>query len=201
MDAEKKTTAGLLRELSEKVDKLGELVAPKIDYYRRMEDALRSYPRLKRQIEEQPEEYGFFPVGKSRDISVAPPPGTGIADRVEMNELYVEARKKSFLRTAERYMDIDAVIRMFENREEFVVIRLVYLNQDVYGNDRGENAPRYTWEMIAEEIDRLGGPPRSLSAIRAWRSNLVREMAVMMWPEAAGCIDNYRRRYAKEEAQ
>lgn len=195
----KKSAEAMIAEISAKVDKLCDKVMPKRNYYRAMEDALRQYPVLKREIVDVPEEYGFFPAGKSKDISVAPPKGSGVTDKVEINELYVQSRKNSLLRTLEQFAAIDTVIRMFEHRREFVVIRLVYLNQDINGNDRGVNAPKYTWEQIAEEIDKLDGPVRSLSTIRAWRSSLVREMAVMMWPEAAGTLDNYRRRNAPDD--
>ena len=63
---------------------------------------------------------------------------------------------------------------------EFIVIRLVYFNEDVNGNYRGANARRLTWEEIAEQLDSIG-IHRSVTAIRRWRSALVRDMTVMMF--------------------
>ena len=102
-----------------------------INYYRATEDALRAYIKVKRQLE-HPEEYGFFPTGKSHDISVAPPPGLGLRDKVEANELYVESRKNSFIRTADKFNEIHMAVKAFENRREFVVIRMYYFGEDEY---------------------------------------------------------------------
>lgn len=149
-----------------------------INYYRATEDALRAYIKVKRQLE-HPEEYGFFPTGKSHDISVAPPPGLGLRDKVEANELFVESRKNSFIRTADKFNEIHMAVKAFENRREFVVIRMYYFGEDEYGNYRGDDAKRYTWEEIAEALEHIG-INRSVSVLRGWRSSLVREMAVMI---------------------
>jgi len=149
-----------------------------INYYRATEDALRAYVKVKRQLE-NPEEYGFFPTGKSHDISVAPPPGLGLRDKVEVNELFVESRKNSFIRTADKFNEIHMAVKAFENRREFIVIRMYYFGEDENGNYRGDDAKRYTWEEIAEALERIG-INRSVSVLRGWRSSLVREMAVMM---------------------
>lgn len=149
------------------------------NHYRAMEDLLRNYPRVKR-LEEHPEEYGFFPVGKSKDISVAPPPGSGAVDKVEAAELYVESRKRSYVRTLDRHAEVTAAVKMFEKRPEFIVIRMYYFGEDEYGNDRGEGAKRYTWEEIAEALEHVG-ISRSVSVLRGWRSNIVREMTVQVF--------------------
>lgn len=173
----------------EYIDKAAEAGARKVlqlqhksaitNHYRATERLLRMY-RYYKQLEEHPEEYGFFPTGKSHDISVAPPPGTGVSDKIEINELFVESRKRSFIRTMERLTDLKTVIKLFENKKEFVVIRLYYFNEDINGNDRGDNAKHYTWEEIAEEMDKLG-IERSVSMIRRWRSKLVQDMAVALF--------------------
>ena len=150
-----------------------------INHYRAMEDLLRDYRNTKRQLE-NPEEYGFFPTGKSHDISVAPPPGLGLSDKVEMNELYVEARKRSYIRTMDKHAEVAAAVKMFEGREEFIVIRMYYFNEDEYGNDRGDNAKRLTWEEIAEALENIG-IKRSVSVLRSWRSRIVREMTVRVF--------------------
>lgn len=151
----------------------------KINFYRATEDSLRAYAKIRRMIEDGAD-YGFFPTGKSHDISVAPPPGLGLRDAVELNELFVEARKRSFTRTVERFEDIDLAVRAHEHRREFVVIRMYYFNEDEYGNDRGVDAKRYTWEEIAEALEHIG-IYRSVSVLRGWRSSLVRDMCVMIY--------------------
>jgi hypothetical protein len=43
---------------------------------------------------EHPEEFEFFLTGHSKDISIAPPPGTGVVDKIEAAELYTEGAVK-----------------------------------------------------------------------------------------------------------
>ena len=92
------------------------------NHYRAMEDLLRAYKNTKR-WEDHPEEYGFFPVEKSHDISVAPPPGLGLRDKVETTELFVQSKETSFIRSMARFFELDAVVKLFEKRKEFIVIR------------------------------------------------------------------------------
>lgn len=147
--------------------------------YRATEKILRAYPKY-RAWEQDPESYGFFPTAKSKDISVAPPPGSGVRDSIDILDEFINARKTSFQRTMARYYDIKAVIELFEKRPEFVVIRLYYFNEDVNGNDRGPDAKRLTWDEIADELEAVG-VRRSVSSLRIWRSRLVQEMTVMLF--------------------
>lgn len=147
--------------------------------YRATERLLRSYPRY-RAWEADPESYGFFPVAKSKDISVAPPPGSGVRDRVEIYEDFVRAREASFTRTMARYYDIKAVVERFADRPEFVVIRMYYFNEDPYGHERGDDARRYSWEELADDLA-AAGMTRAVSTLRSWRSNLVQEMTVLLF--------------------
>ena len=149
-----------------------------INLYRATERLLRSYPRFKR-WEEHPEEYGFFPVGKSKDISVAPPPGLGVRDRVELNEEFIASRKASFGRSMNHYYDIKAVVEQFQDRPEFIVIRMYYFNEDATGEPRGDTKP-YTFAEIAEELETVG-IQRSEKILRKWRTKIVQDMTVLMW--------------------
>lgn len=148
------------------------------NHYRAMEDLLRAYKNTKL-WEEHPEEYGFFPTGKSHDISIAPPPGLGLRDKVEINELFVQSRQLSFVRSMARFNELDAVIKLFQDKPEFVVVRMYYFNENANGEDRGGAKP-YTFEEIAEELKTIG-INRSVRALRLWRTKLVRDMTVMMF--------------------
>jgi len=150
-----------------------------INLYRVTERMLRAYPKY-RIWEYHPEEYGFFPVEKSKDISIAPPPGSGVRDHVEITDEFINARKASFERTMARYYDIKTIVELFQDQPEFIVIRLYYFNEDINGNDRGPDAKRLTWEEIADELE-AAGIHRSVSALRIWRSRLVQEMTVMLF--------------------
>lgn len=149
-----------------------------LNLYRTTERLLRNYKTYQRMMEDL-EEYGFEPVGKSHSISVAPPPGSGMMDRLDLYEEHVAARRASYERTKARYDEIDAVVRQFEDREEFVVIRMYYFNEDATGADRGDAKP-YTFEEIAEELSAVG-LNRSVQTLRKWRTRLVQDMTVLLF--------------------
>lgn len=168
--------------------------------YRATERLLRSYPRF-RYWEEHPEEYGFFPAEKSKDISVAPPPGAGVRDRVEIWESYVAARQASFERTMGRYYDIKAVVDSFSDRPEFVVIRMYYFNETIDGRTREREEGRYSFGDIADELAVIG-IERSETTLRSWRSQLVQDMTVMLFGlEGAVSVESHgpRARRAEDE--
>lgn len=150
-----------------------------VNYYRAMEDLLRAYPK-RRRILEHPEEFEFFPVGKSKDISIAPPKGSGVVDKISVTEAYVDERKRAYAQELALFSETEYAIAHFKHLPEFAVIRLVYFNEDIEGNDRGEGAKRYTWDQIACELDKIG-VEKTITVIRRWRSRLVRDMTVMMF--------------------
>lgn len=152
---------------------------PTTNYYRSMERLLRAYKKTKF-LKEHPEDYGFFPTGKSHDISVAPPPGLGLRDKVEANELFVQSRETSFIRTMSRFMELEAVIKLFEDRLEFIIIRMYYFNEDENGEDRPRDAKPYSFMEISDQLQNIG-IEWSERACRYRRTNLVRDMTVMMF--------------------
>lgn len=147
--------------------------------YRVMERLLRAYPKRLR-LMEHPEEFEFFPAGKSKDISIAPPPGIGVADKVEIAELFVEAQKRAYEREAFLLRETEYAIAPFKALPEFVVIRMYYFNENEYGQDRGADARPYSFPQITEALKNIG-IDRSEKAHRGWRSKLVQEMTVMMF--------------------
>lgn len=189
-DTKKNAAAKAKKTATEEyIDKAAELGARKaldlklggsgVNHYRAMENLLWAYPRRVR-IMEHPEDFKFFKVERSKDISIAPPPGTGVVDKIESAEMYTEARKRAYEHEMFRLYETEYAIAPFADLPEFIVIRLVYFNEDVNGNYRGANAKRLTWEEIAEQLDSIG-IHRSVTAIRRWRSSLVRDMTVMMF--------------------
>lgn len=150
-----------------------------INLYRATERLLRNFKAYKRMVDD-PETYGFEPVEKSHSISVAPPPGSGIMDKMDIYEDYVKARRDSYARTMARYEEIAAVVRQFEDRPEFVVIRMYYFNEDLHGHDRDPEAPQFSFEDIREELKSIG-LDRNVKTIRAWRTKLVQDMTVLLF--------------------
>ena len=126
------------------------------------------------------EGYGFEPIEKSHSISVAPPTGSGVMDRVDLYDEYVASRRASYERTKARYDEIDAIVRRFQDREEFIVIRMYYFNEDVNGQDRGEGVKPYTFDEISAELEAIG-IDRSERSLRTWRTKLVQDMTVLLF--------------------
>lgn len=153
--------------------------ARNLNLYRATERLLRNYKAYKRMVEE-PEAYGFEPIEKDHSISIAPPPGSGVRDKVDIYEDFIKARKDSYARTLARFEEIAAVVRQFEEKPEFAVIRMYYFHEDVHGNDRPADAEMYSFEEIAEELKSIG-IDRNIKTIRSWRTKLVQDMTVMLF--------------------
>ena len=149
-----------------------------LNLYRAMERLLRAYPKYKA-MQEHPDDYGFLPVGKSKDISVAPPPGSGARDPIEALAEHIDSRASSYDRTMGRFMELEAVVRLFQNKPEFIVIRMYYFNEDANGKDRGDAKP-YTFDEISNELTAVG-IERSVRSLRTWRTKLVQEMTVLLF--------------------
>lgn len=147
--------------------------------YRAMERLLRSYPRLKRLVEDV-DDYGFLPAERSKSITIAPPPGGMMRDRSEILEEIIADRQLSYERTKTRFEEIDSVVRQFSDNPEFIVIRMYYFNEDAYGNERDPDSRLYTFEEISEELA-AAGLPRSEKTLRSWRTRLVQDMTVTLF--------------------
>ena len=149
-----------------------------VNLYRATERLLRNYKRFK-QIVNNPEDFDFFPQGKSKSISIAPPSGSGVVDKVDLAELYVEARKKAFEALLINWIMADIAISMFKDSEEFIVIRMYYFNEDADGNDRLIDK-MYTFEEIASELAEKG-IDRGEKTLRTWRTKMVQDMTVVLF--------------------
>lgn len=186
MDKEQKTKKKTVEEL---IDEAAERAAEKVlvlqrkdlvtNHYRAMEDCLRVYPK-RVQMMQHPEEFSFFPTGHSKDISIAPPPGTGVVDKIEAAVMYTESRKQAYIREMVLLHETEYAMAPFWHREDFIIIRMYYFNEDVEGRDRGRNAKLYTFSEISDALKSVG-ISWSERAIRYRRSKLVREMTVMMF--------------------
>ena len=180
--SKKKTTDELISEAAEKSARaLLNLQRGRenANHYAAMESLLRAYPK-RRQMIEHPEEFEFFRTEHSKDISIAPPPGSGVVDKIELATEYAEAQMAAFKHEAALLYETDFAITPFKNLPEFNVIRLLYFNEDINGNDRGPDAKRLTWEEIAQEMESIG-ISRTITVLRRWRSRLVRDFVTMMF--------------------
>lgn len=147
--------------------------------YRTTERLLRNYPRMQKLVRDK-EDYGFVPPERSKDITVAPPPGGGIRDREELRAEAIAERHASYELTKAQFEEIDAVVRQFRHNSEFIVIRMYYFNEDAYGNEREPDSRPYTFEEISEELA-VTGLQRSEKTLRSWRTKLVQDMTVVLF--------------------
>lgn len=147
--------------------------------YSATERLLRNYPKLRAQVENI-DDYGFIPGARSKDISVAPPPGGGVVDHNELIERAIADRQASYDRTYTRFLEIDSVVRQFQDTPEFIIIRMYYWNLDARGNPRDPESQPYTFEEISSELTSVG-IQRSVKTLRSWRTKLVQDMAVCLF--------------------
>ena len=153
--------------------------AQKVNFYRSMERLLRAYPK-RVHLMEHPEEFEFFPTGRSKSISIAPPPGTGVVDKVDVAELFIEARKRGFEHEMFRLYETEYAIAPYRDLPEFIIIRMLYWNEDVHGHEREAGAKRWSLEEIQEELSSVG-LKYNIKTVRAWRTKLVQDMTVMLF--------------------
>lgn len=149
------------------------------DYYKKTEGLLRAYRAIK-YLHDNPEEYQFFPTEHSHDITVAPAQGTTYKDKEDRTEEHVERRKRSYVRTMTAFYSIRAAILAERDNPKFVTVAMYYLNQDAEGNDRGDDAPRMTWEDISERLENVG-IYASARALSGWRNKIIQEMTVLIF--------------------
>lgn len=162
--------------------------AQQLGYYKIMERLLTNYKRLQRLVANEQEYIDAVELRmRSTDIRThtSKPGGGPIADPDEAIE---QQRKRSYQRTLAQFQDIERVVKLFEQREEFVVIRMYYFNETVEGVDRG-SLPHLSWVEIAEELssrDIL----RMEKTARRWRNNMINDMAVCMFGSAAAVSES-----------
>lgn len=150
------------------------------DYYRNTEGLLRAYRKIKF-LHDNPEEYQFFPTEHSHDISVSPARGTSYRDKTDVLEEHVERRKRSFVRTMTAFYSIRAAILAERENPKFITVAMYYLNEDAEGNDRGDDAERLTWEDISIAIEDATGEYYDAKTLSRWRSEIIREMAILIY--------------------
>lgn len=92
-----------------------------LNLYRTTERLLRNYKTYQKLVNDL-DGYGFEPIEKSHDISVAPPPGSGVSDRVNLYDEHIAARRASYERTKARFDEIDAVVKQFQDKLALVEI-------------------------------------------------------------------------------
>lgn len=153
--------------------------ASRSNHYKDTERLLRNYKAMKR-LYDHPEEYPLTPPARSKSVTVAPPSGAGFRSHEDIMDEVIEARLRSYGVSCAQFRWIDDVIKQFENKPEFIVIRMYYFGEDAHGDDRPEGSRDYTFEEISEALAEVG-LSRSEKTLRTWRSQLVQDMTVCLF--------------------
>ncbi len=147
-----------------------------MNHYHGTEHLLRLFPKACNVLD-NPEDFGFYPQEKSKDISIAPPPGCGVTDKIEITENYIEGRKKAFTAYVEGWQRVCAAVDAFKDDKRFFVIRMYYFGENYEGEPTNR---KYSFEDIADELS-MHGINRTVRCLRGWRTKLVQDMAVLIF--------------------
>ncbi len=128
----KKIIADAAKKAAEEVVRQQNAVV-RSNHYKDTERLLRNYKAMKR-LYDHPEEYPLVPPEKSKSVTVAPPSGSGFRSREDIMDEVIEARLRSYGVSCAQFRWIDDVIKQFENKPEFIVIRMYYFGEDANGN-------------------------------------------------------------------
>ena len=162
-----------------------ENVSGQVNYYRIIEKLLYNYKRLKTLVENEEEYLTVELHEKSKSVTVYSAHGGGTYKCAEdIAEEVARERLANYERTAANFREVEKVLALFRNRKEFVVIRMYYFGEDPDGNERGNDAPQYTWEQIALDLSERG-ILRDEKTARRWRNNIINDIAVCMFGKPA----------------
>lgn len=167
-----------------------------INYFRSMESLLYNYKKLAALVENEAD-YMHVEL-HDRSTCLVQYSGTGgmAKDRAQIINEMEQQRAASFERTKARFDEIDMIVRLFEDKKEFIVIRMYYFGEDSWGGTRPENLRPYTWEDIAEELS-ASGILKDEKTARRWRNRLVNDMAICLFGKPAAISAGiYRERRA-----
>ena len=202
----KKKTGMITEEVRELINEVATVTASKcidtsggeVNYFRAMESLLFNYKKLAALVADY-EAYTHVEFqGKSASItSFSPSSGNAYRTEEDILEELQRDKVKAYHRTHARFEEIDRVVKLFEARKEFHVVRMYYFGEDGAGNQRPADAAAYTWEEIAAELGDMG-MIRDAKSARRWRNKIVNDMAVCMFgkPAAVGA-GTYRRKQAE----
>lgn len=152
----------------------------KINYFKAMEMLLYNYPKIKALVADKDAYTEVELRERSKDlIKYSPSGGGAFKDRDDRIQEIKNDRTISYLRTLDQFEEIDSVVQLFRDRQEFIIIRMYYFNEDVKGNQRPDYAPRYSFEDIGFEL----GIDKDTARRR--RNALVSDMTVSRWGTAA----------------
>ena len=158
----------------------------RVNSFRAVEMLLYNYRKMEALVEDE-DKYLDFEYHAGKSTFAATPHGAGYVERKSEEEIVEDIRaekERQYRETARAFERLDAVIRLFENEREFVVIRLYYFGEYLSGDLRDSPA---TWEDVTLELADAG-ILREIKTARRWRNKIVNDMAVCIFglPAAVG---------------
>ena len=151
---------------------------PRVNFFRAAETLLYNYKRLALLVQDRSAYVEREPAGSSASIVLNAGRGAGLSLDEQIGDREAEMARLYEL-TVAQFEQVDRVVKLFADREEFVVIRMYYFGENAEGVYRGDNAERYTWEEIGLLLRR---DPKTL---RRWRNRMIKDMSVCWWGMAA----------------
>ena len=141
------------------------------NYYQATENVLYTYPKLC-EIVKDFEAYIFMPE-KSKSITSGASNGF-YRDGQDIKDEKIAERMESFERTKRELYFIDTILDRFRGRESFKVIEMYYFGLDAEGNEQDSDDP-ITFQDIAITLG------RSEKTVRAWRTKIIKNIAVLLF--------------------
>lgn len=151
-----------------------------VSHFKATEKLLYNYPKLKRLIADRE---GYTQVQeRSKSIVLASSTPTRKSSE-DVKEEIRERKESQFDQTLAEFRRLDEIIRMFEGRKEFDVIRMYYFNEDIAGNELEPDAERNSFFTISLDLE------RDEKTVRRWRNILVNDIAICLFgiEAAIGC--------------
>ena len=154
-----------------------------VNYFRVMESLLYNYKKLEALVADEAEYIQVEYKEKSTSLVAYSSSSCVHKTKEDILEEMKQERIVSFQRTKARFDEVDRVVKLFQDKKEFHVIRMYYFDEGADGSARDSNKP-YTWDDIATELS-IMGYVRDTKSARRWRNNIVNDMAVCLFGKPA----------------
>ena len=161
------------------------------NHFRAMESLLWNYTKLRDRVADRDAYMRIDIQERSKSVTVAPPKGQTYKDHDEVLDEIYRMKAMSYAQTLARFEELDGIVKQFRERQEFVVVRMYYFNENLDGSQREEYKQRRTWEEITEELSKAG-VLQNVKTARKWRSQIVADMAVCMFGAPAALTTQTR---------
>ena len=148
--------------------------APERNYFKITEKLLYSYPTLKRIVSDKAAYTRVELQERSKSVVRFNPSGQW-KSREDIIEDMERDKEAEYDITLKDFRRIEKVIRQFEDRKEFIVVRMYYFNENADGTPKAADAPQATWEELSEAIG------KEIKTLSRWRNNIVNDMAICLF--------------------